>query len=109
MVVVAVVVAAAAHDDVVHELDVHHLPGLVHTLGQAVDLHAVLGVVPGMVMGQDDARREALDSRAKDHLDVGNGHGGAAAADAHTLFDLFGVVEQYDHDLLVVKVLHACA
>ena len=56
MVVVTVVVAAAAHDDVVHQLDVHHLTGLVDALGEAVVLLAGLGVVAGMVVSQDDAR-----------------------------------------------------
>ena len=56
MVVVAVVVTTAAHDDVVHHLDVHDLAGLVDTFGQAVVLHAGLGIVAGVVVGQDDAR-----------------------------------------------------
>ncbi len=107
MVGVAVVAVAAAHDDMVHQLDVHHLAGLVHTLGQAVVLHAGIGIVARVVMGEDDARRQALDGWAQDHLDVGHCHGGAAAADADTLLDLLGVVEQHDHDFLVVKVIHA--
>ena len=72
MVVVAVVAAATAHDDMVHQLDVHHLAGLMHALGQAVVLHAGIGVVAGMVMGEDDTRRQALDGGPQDHLDVGH-------------------------------------
>ena len=109
MVVVAVVAAAAAHDDVVDELDVHHLAGLVHTLGQTVVLHTGIGVVAGMVVGQDNARGQALNGGSKDHLDVGNSHCGASTADAHTLLNLLGMVEQNDHDFLVVEVLHAGA
>ena len=109
MVGIAVVVAAAAHDDVVHQLDVHHLAGLVDAFGEAVVLHTGVGIVAGVVMGEDDSRGEPFDSGPQDHLDVGNGHGRAAAADAHTLFDLLGVVEQHDHDFLVVEVIHARA
>ena len=55
MVVVAVVAVAAADDDVVHELDVHDLAGLVDALGQTVVLSAGVGIVAGVVVGQDDA------------------------------------------------------
>ena len=106
VVVVAVIAAAAADDDVVNQLDVHDLAGLVDALGEAVVLGAGVGIVAGMVVSQDDARREALDGGAQDHLDVGNGHGGATAAHLHTFLDLFGVVKQDDQHFLMVEVLH---
>ena len=109
MVVVTVVAAAAAHDDVVNELDVHDLAGLVDALGEAVILSAWVRVVTGMIVGQDDTRRQALDGGPQNHLDVGYGHGSAAAAHPHALLDLLGVVEQNDKHLLVVEVLHARA
>ena len=109
MVVVAVVAAAAAHDDMVNELDIHHLAGLMDTFGQAVVLLAGIGVVAGVVMRQDNARCKPFDGWPQDHLDVGDSHGGASAADAHAFLNLFGVVEQDDHDFLMVKVFHAGA
>ena len=65
MVVVTVVAAASAHDDVVNELDVHDLAGLMDALGEAVILSAGVRFVTGMIVGQDDARRQALDGHGR--------------------------------------------
>ena len=55
MVVVAVISTAAAHDDVVNQLDVHDLAGLMDALGEAVVLCTGLGIIAGVIVSQDDA------------------------------------------------------
>lgn len=83
MVAVAVVVATSAHDDVVDERNVDGLAGVFHSLGELVVGSAGRWGVAGVIMSENDAIGQLLNSSFQYYFHVA--HGGRSAPCTHSV------------------------